>query len=462
MVATLILFFNYAVRFRVRELLPGILILIPFLAIPLFWKGHAGNQNLRKVLWVREYRDNYRVAVLEGWKYVRLKGEAEPGDYVNNKGRVVERPFFSLDRFRYHLYKRIEESVDYPVSALVGATTLGFRYELPASVKGYFALSGIYHFLAISGLHVGIVVGALALLFKLLKFKKPLTAASVVILPLMPLTGLPPSAFRSYLFMFLLALGLETYRKITPLYLLGVVMLFTVLTGKFNLSAALSFSAVGGILLAVEGEGGKLIKSIKVSFAPMFFTLPIVLNVFGTFNPLSWLTTLLAGFIFTPFLIGAFLMQITLEKVPFINGITEFLGYQFILSSHYLFNLTKWSLTHYEAPLWLAGTTLLLSLFLALFSKPVYSFIPPVFLSIFALIHPTVVSGVRLELPGWKLNSFYFISTEGQKYRNSTLEASYVFPATRKLLFRNKLIDNRLKFIKENKKLLPSKKHKNY
>ena len=428
-----------------RELLPGVLVLIPLLFLSNLFVHEGKTGNVRKVLWVKEYKDNYRVAVLQGWKYVRLKEEAEPGDLVNLKGKLVKKPEFSLDRFRYHLYRRIENSIDYPISALVGATTLGFRYELPASVKGYFALSGIYHFLAISGLHVGIVVGALALLFKLLKFRKPLTAASLVILPLMPLTGLPPSAFRSYLFMFLLALGLETYRKITPLYLLGVVMLFTVLTGKFNLSAALSFGAVGGILLAVEGEGGKMIKSIKASFAPMFFTLPIVLNVFGTFNPLSWLTTLLAGFLFTPFLIGAFLMQVTLEKVSVINGITEFLGYQFILSSHYLFKLTKWSITHYEAPLWLAGTTLLICLFLALFTKPVYSFIPPVLLSLFALIHPTVVSEVRLELPGWKLNSFYFISTEGQKYRNSTLEASYVFPATRKLLFRNKLVDIRLK-----------------
>ena len=393
---------------------------------------------------MREYRDSYKLAVLEGWKYVRLKRDAEPGDFADLEGKVVKRTDFSLEKFRYRLYKRIEENIDYPVSALVGATTLGFRYELPASVKGYFALSGIYHFLAISGLHVGIVVGALAFLFKILKFRKPLTAASLFVLPLMPLTGLPPSALRSYFFMLLLAIGLESFRKITPLYLLGIVMLFTILTGKFNLSAALSFSAVGGILLAIEGEGGKLIKTIKVSFAPMLFTLPIVLNMFGTFNLMSWFTTLLAGFLFTPFLVGAFLMQITFEKVYLVNKITEFLGYQFIRSSHYLFDLTKWSLTHYEAPLWVAGITMLLMLFLALFTRPIYSFLPPVCLAFLSLIHPTAVSGVKVELPGWKLNSFYFISTEGQKYRNSVLEGSYVFPATRKLLFRNKLIDIRL------------------
>ncbi len=432
-------------RFKWRELLPGVLLLVPLIALSNTFTEREKTGNVRKVLWVKEYRDSYRVAVLEGWKYVRLKEEAEPGDLVNLKGKLIKRPEFSLDRFRYHLYKRIENSIDYPVSALVGATTLGFRYELPASVKGYFSLSGIYHFLAISGLHVGIVVGALAFLFKLLKFRKPLTAAALTVLPLMPLTGLPPSAFRSYLFMLLLAVGLENYRKITPLYLLGVVMLFTVLTGKFNLSAALSFSAVGGILVALEGEGKKLAKSVKVSFAPMLFTLPIVLNVFGTFNPLSWLTTLVAGFLFTPFLIGAFLMQVTLEKVTAINEITQFLGYQFILSSHLLFKLTKWSITHYEAPLWIAGAVMLSSLFLLLFTKPDYSFIPLILLTVLALVHPTVVSGVRLELPGWKLNSFYFISTEGQKYRNSVLEASYVFPATRKLLFRNRLVDTRLK-----------------
>ncbi len=438
---------NYALRFKVRELIPGTIVLTLLLAISSQFTPSEDEEirNAKKVLWIKEYRDNYKAAILEGWKYVKLKEEAEPGDYVDLEGKVVKNPNFSLEKLRYRLYRRIEESIDYPISALIGATTLGFRYELPASVKGYFALSGIYHFLAISGLHVGIVVGAIALLFKALKLKKPLTAASISILPLMPLTGLPPSALRSYLFMLLLAVGLESFRKITPLYLLGIVMLFTVLTGKFNLSAALSFSAVGGILVAIEGEGGKLSKTIKASFAPMLFTLPIVLNVFGTFNPMSWLTTLLAGILFTPFLIGAFLTQVTLEKVLLINQITEFLGYQFIRSSHYLFELTKWSLTHYEAPLWVAGTTMLLMLFLSLFTRPVYSFLPPVCLAFISLIHPTMVSGVKVELPGWKLNSFHFISTEGQKYRNSVLEANYVFPATRKLLFRNRLVDIRLK-----------------
>ncbi len=449
LIAVLFLFFNYAIRFRVRELLPGVLLLILSLVVTSCFTFHRESKGAARVLWVEECGDGCRVAILEGWKCVKLKEEAEPGDFVNLKGEVVSRPAFSLERFRYRLYRRVEENVDYPISALVGATTLGFRYELPASVKGYFVLSGIYHFLAISGLHVGIVVGAFALLLKFLGFRKPLTVASISILPLMPLTGLPPSVLRSYLFVFFLAVGLETYRRITPLYLLGVVMLSTVLTGKFNLSAALSFSAVGGILLSVEKEEGVIMKSIKVSLAPILFTSPIILNIFGTLNLMGWLTTFLAGLLFTPFLIGAFLTQVTLGKFHLVNQITGFLGYQFILLSHYLFDMTKWSLTHYEAPLWVAGTTMLLMLFLALFTRPCYSFVPPVVLVLFSFFHPTVVSGVKVSLPGQKLNSFQFVSTGGQKYRSCVLKSSYIFPATRRFLYRNTLVDDRLKFLQQ-------------
>ncbi len=446
-VALLVLFYHR--RYSVRELLPG----VGILSVILILSNFHHQSNLPRVMWIKGYNQDYRIAVVEGWKWIRVKEgeEVEIGDLISKEGEVLVKGkgiSVALDRLRYKLYRELEEAVNYPVSAVAGACTLGIRFELPPSLKGYFSLSGLYHFLAISGLHVGIVVGAVAGLLKLLRVPRPLTSACLVMLPLMPLTGLPPSALRAYLLMFLIALGIEEFRKITPLYTLGVVMLLTVIFGKFNLSAALSFSAVGGILLSIEGEGDKWEKSLKVAVAPLLFTLPIVLYLFGTVNLMSWLTTILVGFIFTPFLISTFLTEVTLYKVGPINEITQLLGELFIRATQISFNYTKWTIVHSEIPLYLAAITYLACLLLYLTGKVRFILIPPALLLVYGLFNQTVITGKELHLKGWKLNSFRFISTTGQRYRECRIYGTYVMPATRKLLFRNRLIDERLKRFK--------------
>ena len=445
--ATLILFTAYALRFRWQELLPGALIVAALLGLlSLFSPTKA---QLNRVEWIKELPGHRRVALLNGGRWIGLKDErVEVGDVVSQEGELLAKSdsiTAELLRLRYSLYKKIEEKIDYPVSAVVGACTLGVRYELPYSTRGYFALSGLYHFLAISGLHVGVVVGALAGLLKLLKFRRPITTASLLILPLMPLTGLPPSAVRAYLFILLLGLGVEEFRKISPLYLLGVVMLITTLFEKFNLSATLSFLAVGGIILQAEAPGSRLEKGLRVAAAPFLFTLPVILHAFGTVNSASWVSTVLVGFVFSPFLVLSFLSQITALKVDSINSATQLLGELFIRATQLSFFKTKWWIIHSEISLTLAGITLLTTLALITLGRKRLSLLPLALLLLYAAFNQTVVRGKELKVEGWRLNSFRFVTTEGQRYEECRIYGTYVMPATRKLLFKSSLIDARLK-----------------
>jgi len=444
--ATLILFSAYALRFRWQELLLGSLTVAALIAVSTLLS--PPETSLNQVEWIKELH-HQRVALLKSGSWIKLKDDGiEVGDLVTPEGELLLKKNsigVKLQRFRFNLYRKVEEKIDYPVSAVVGACTLGVRYELPASTKGYFALSGLYHFLAISGLHVGIVVGALAGLLKLLKLRRPITTASLLILPLMPLTGLPPSAVRAYLFTLLLGLGIEEFRKISPIYLLGLVMLFTVIFGDFNLSATLSFLAVGGILLQVEGKERRLVKSLKVAVAPLLFTLPVILYTFGTVNSASWLSTVLVGLIFSPFLVLAFLSQITLFKVDLANSATQLFGELFIKAAQLSFFNTKWWIIHSEISLALAGLTLLTVLVLVLAGRRGLSLLPPILLLFYAVFNQTVVKGKELRIEGWRLNSFRFVATEGQRYEECRIYGSFVMPATRKLLFKSSLIDLRLK-----------------
>jgi len=445
--ATVILFIAYALRFRWQELLPGALIVAAISGLLSLLSPQQTQTN--RVEWIKELPNHRRVAILEGGERVRLKdGRVEVGDLIDGEGELLVKNdslLAELQRLRYRLYRKVEERIDYPVSAVVGACTLGVRHELPYSTRGYFALSGLYHFLAISGLHVGIVIGALAGLLKLLKLRRPVTTASLLILPLMPLTGLPPSAVRAYLFTFLLGLGIEEFRKVSPLYLLGVVMLLTALLGRFNLSAALSFLAVGGILLQLEGEESRAVKSLKVAVAPLLFTLPAILHAFGTVNSASWISTAVVGFIFTPFLILSFLSQVTLFKVELVNSATQLLGELFIRATQLSFFKTKWWIIHSEISLTLAGLTLLAVLALVLAGRERLSLLPPALLLLYAAFNQTVIRGEELKVEGWRLNSFRFVATEGQRYEECRIYGTFVMPATRKLLFKSSLIDERVK-----------------
>ncbi len=451
-VAVVLLFVAYVRQYSWKDLAVG----APIFLILSFLLSHPKvSGDLYQVAWIKEKREDYRVAITKDYKFVRLKDDrVEVGDYIDREGELLLKGkgigvFF--ERLRARIYRDIESSIDYPISSVVGALTLGVRYELPPSLKGYFSLSGLYHFLAISGLHVGIVIGALAFFLKLLRVPKPFTVSSLLLLPLLPLTGLPSSVLRAYLFTLLVSLGVESFRRITPLYLLGVVFLISLLFGKFNLSAVLSFLAVGGILLSLYGSKSSLERSVKVAVAPLLFTSPVIFYLFGTQNLLSFLTTPLVGLIFSPFLISSFLSEITLFKVSFINSLTQFLGELFIYGCRLSFSYTKFAVVHSELSLPFVAGALLLTLAFSLFGLLRYSFLPLLFLVLFSALNQTVVSNKVFFLKGWKLNSFRFVATEGQKYRNCKIISTYVYPATRKLLFRDSLIDVRLKRLERKK-----------
>jgi len=114
-------------------------------------------------------------------------------------------------------------------------------------------------------------------MLRMLSLKKPLTKASLVVLPLMPLTGLPPSAVRAYLFTLFVSLGVESFRKISPFYLLGVVFFITAVTGNISIGAVLSFLAVGGILVVIDSVRSKVLKIL------LFLQVPVL-----ALRPLPW------------------------------------------------------------------------------------------------------------------------------------------------------------------------------
>lgn len=191
------------------------------------------------------------------------------------------------------------------------AMLLGERQGLTAGVRSLMIRAGTYHVLAISGLHVGIVVLLLASFITLLRLPRSarlgLAVACTILYVI--LTGARPSALRAGMFFALLSLcRLLQWRIDYPnaVCAAGTVLLFAFPHLAWDLGFKLSLGAVFGITLLVPqlhrtpagrmSVGRKVLRyatlGITASFCAQVFTLPVVLHHFGRTSLAGILTNL--------------------------------------------------------------------------------------------------------------------------------------------------------------------------
>jgi competence protein ComEC len=156
---------------------------------------------------------------------------------------------------RGRLSESIEDTIPYPQSALGQAPLLGFTGNLPAEMVQDFRSTGTSHLLAISGLHVGVLVvmflAVSAWLFGRRGFyflAVPLIAVWAYAL----VSGMPPSVVRAAVMgsVYLVAVGLGRPGSILPALALSAGLM-TAISPEIvqRVSFQLSFAAMAGIAL---------------------------------------------------------------------------------------------------------------------------------------------------------------------------------------------------------------------
>ncbi|WP_457570205.1 ComEC/Rec2 family competence protein [Desulfurobacterium sp.] len=424
-----VIFLLYLVKYGIRDLIFSslvVVLLVSFLSM-------FPPSSLPKVKWIFE-AGGRRIAFLTDGEKVFVPDNISVGDIVSDDGMLVEKGgLLSLpDRMRFALSEKVESSVDYPVSSLVEAVTLGVRYNLPQSVKAYMALAGVYPILAISGLHVAVIFGFISVVMKLFRIFS-LKRALFILTILMPFTGFPVSAIRAYIFI-LIAVFLRIYgRRIDYMYITVLTALLMSLVFTVSPGFILSFSGVLGIFAAMETDGFK--KRLFLALFPFFFTLPYVAFRFGTVNLFSPLSMVLVTPLFTVFLFFCFLSEITFFKLKIFVVVTEKVGGYLILFVKWLFDVLHGGVVHVSLPL---SEIFLLSfiafIILILEINRDYLFVVFSIFTVLLLFNRSYVYNVVERISGRKLNSAYFLSGEGQKYMDSTLITDYAFPYTRNIL----------------------------
>ena len=163
---------------------------------------------------------------------------------------------------RGRLADSIERAMPYPESALASAVLLGKREALPADLVEKFRGTGAAHLLAISGLHVGVLLAVTAgSAAWLLGRQRPtyLIVAGAVIWLYALLAGAPPSAMRAAAMgtVYLAALGVGRPSSALPALALAAAVMTAFSPGLVRqVSFQLSFAAVAGIAVALAVTGG--------------------------------------------------------------------------------------------------------------------------------------------------------------------------------------------------------------
>ena len=165
---------------------------------------------------------------------------------------------------RGQLTESLERAMPYPESALATAMLLGKRGSLPDELVDKFRGTGAAHLLAISGLHVGVLLAVSAgTAAWMLGRQRPayLVVAGTTIWLYALVAGAPPSAVRAAVMgtVYLTALGLGRPSSVLPALALTAALMTTVSPSLIRqISFQLSFAAVGGIALALAMFGGAL------------------------------------------------------------------------------------------------------------------------------------------------------------------------------------------------------------
>lgn len=211
-------------------------------------------------------------------------------------------------RARHALMDRISRLFTGDTAALLCGILTGDKTALPAEIQSDLSEAGIYHILAVSGMHCGF----LALFLEAVTFRRRRLSALVTIPALAfyaLVTGGSPSVVRACIMLSFLRLAPLFRRENDPPTAMAAALGCILLQNPFaaaSVSLQLSFGAVAGLLwltpklyqfLTGEKKRGKVYRYTAASFSAtagaLVFTAPLSAWYFGFFALVSPLSNLL-------------------------------------------------------------------------------------------------------------------------------------------------------------------------
>ena len=177
--------------------------------------------------------------------------------YGNDDLAVLEAEHFSfygsVAEVRHRLSLSLRNTLGEETGSYASALLLGMRSLIPSEDRQAFSRLGIAHILSVSGFHVGVLIGVLAALFRLLRLQqKPrIVLYAVILFFYAALCGMSQPVIRASLLLLLAAEGRILNRPRSGIHLLsGVLFIMTLLSPVQVTSASfqLTFCAMAGLI----------------------------------------------------------------------------------------------------------------------------------------------------------------------------------------------------------------------
>jgi|GEM_PF-4283735 len=353
-----------------------------------------------------------------------LKGTSYNGIAYENDLEIV---FKSRQKVSSKIKDHIDNKInnlfkEKNTSALVKSLLIGNRRDLQSETFMDFKQSGIIHLLAISGLHLSIIILIpLFILRKIMQLKYCLLLSSILVILYLFITGSPVSMLRCSIMYFMLIVELFLMRErnsMNLLFLTGFIITFLFPWEIYSLSFQLSMAATGGIVIffkkfmVVTKIKNKYIRSsIAITLSAQLFTTPILWFYF------SEITTsgIISNIVIIPLITVLIIVSITALALSGVTAAAAHLLAGIGVSIYSMIcSMTKFisqiKLCFYnENPLYLLITVLLMVFLLFRFKK-VYK--------------KTAIFLLLLLSPILFAQADSFIAPEKQKFRNIIIKDS--------------------------------------
>ncbi|MBO4264928.1 MAG: ComEC/Rec2 family competence protein [Clostridia bacterium] len=243
-----------------------------------------------------------------------------------------------ISDIRRFFENRLEYFCSAEGAALSKALLLGDKSAVPPQIKRDFTYIGASHILAISGMHLSVIMGIIALVLRSFGFsKKTVALLSFPIVAFYALvSGLSGSVMRASIMILLTSLafliGKERDLKISLFFAVAAVIFFSP-TSVFDIGLILSFLSTLGIVLisspvykylsVIESKAIKIllpiISSVLTSICAVMFSFPALWFFFGRMSLLSVISSLILTLPVEILLVISFLLLI-LADVPILGA----------------------------------------------------------------------------------------------------------------------------------------------
>ncbi|MCX7836940.1 MAG: ComEC/Rec2 family competence protein [candidate division WOR-3 bacterium] len=246
--------------------------------------------------------------------------------YISKTKEIFEeRNFLFHQKVINYIENIFDDYLEKENKGLVYGLFFGDKSKLSYELKEIFKKTGLYHILAVSGLHITIFAFVILTIFNIFQIPFSLKYFLLIFFILLYacLCSFRPSILRAGIMFLFLSFSYFLNRKTLPivnLFSSGILILLFSPLSLFNISFQLSFLATFGILyfypyfnnLKINNSIIKnlLIKPFFISLSCYFATLPILISNFGTIPTASIFANLivapLIGFIIPLILIVLF------------------------------------------------------------------------------------------------------------------------------------------------------------